>query len=184
MLKKSENPQITELTLAHRGRRLNLSEIAVPISDGKKGCCWCCKPLVGRQLKWCSGECSSYAWAWANPQKEGGLHVLLARQDFKCLTCQFDYMPYVTDTLKYLNHKRQTVDPASIGDKICERLMKILKYKVPSDRLPEVDHIVPVAKGGQALGFENHQCICYQCHKAKTRIDNSGPRKKKLTKLG
>jgi 5-methylcytosine-specific restriction endonuclease McrA len=117
------------------------------------------------------------AWSWANPQKEGGLHVLLARQDFKCNLCQFDYMPYVEDSIRYMNQKRKYIEPDSIRSVINERLMKLLKYKTPSDRLPEVDHVVPIYKGGSPLGFDNVQCICYSCHKTKTKIDLSGKRK-------
>jgi HNH endonuclease len=86
-------------------------------------------------------------------------------------------MPFVTDSLKYLNKGRVMVDPASIHTKINKRLMKLLKYKSPTERLPEVDHIVPVYRGGQSIGFENHQAICYTCHKTKTKVDNAGPKK-------
>ena len=33
---------------------------------------------------------------------------------------------------------------------------------------PELDHCVPIFKGGQALGHENHQLLCKQCHKIKS----------------
>jgi len=178
VFKPSNNPKIDELTKSYTERRINLSNLnPITLEDGK-GCAWCTKKLTGRQLKWCSGECSAFAWAWANPQKEGGLHILLVRQDFKCNSCQFDYMPYIEDSLKYLNKSHKTVDPAKIREKISERLMKILKYKVPSDRLPEVDHIVPIYKGGAALDLDNLNCLCYTCHKTKTSKDLSGKRKK------
>lgn len=106
----------------------------------------------------------------------------MARQDFKCASCAFDYAPYVTGSLNYLNKGREKVDPASISSVMCERLAKLIKYKTPTDRLPEVDHIVPFAKGGQAIGFDNHQALCYTCHKAKSKLDNSGPRKKEQKK--
>lgn len=37
---------------------------------------------------------------------------------------------------------------------------------------PETDHIIPVALGGMAVGFDNVQLICRGCHSAKTRKDN------------
>jgi HNH endonuclease len=178
VFKPSKNPRIEELTKSHRERRINLSDIDPVVIDDVKCCRWCVTPLKGRKYMWCSTECQTMAWAWANPQKEGGLHILLARQDFKCDICQFDYMPYVQDAIRYMNQNRKTIDPETIREKINERLMKILKYKAPSDRLPEVDHIVPIYKGGQSLGLDKVRCLCYLCHKAKTKVDNSGPRKK------
>lgn len=129
-------------------------------------------------MKWCSSSCSALAFAWANPQKEAGLHVLLQRQNFKCLGCGYDYLPYLEDSLAYINRGRIVLDPRSVNSVISERLMKILKYKVPTGFGPEVDHIIPFAKGGQAIGFDNHQAICYACHKVKTKVDNSGKRAK------
>lgn len=70
------------------------------------------------------------------------------------------------------------MDPAQIHNKISKRLMKILKYKTPTENSPEVDHVVPIKKGGQSIGFDNHQALCYRCHKNKSKLDNSGPRKK------
>lgn len=177
MFKKSNNPKIEELTKSHRERRINLSDLnAVPLENGK-GCVWCCKKLTGKARKWCSNECSSMAWAWANPQKEGSLHIILARQDFKCNHCQYDYMPYVEDSLKYVNRVHLTIEPSKIKEQISERLMQILKYKVPTDHRPEVDHIMPIYKGGQPLGIDGLQAICYSCHKIKTKKDLSGKRK-------
>jgi hypothetical protein len=180
MYRLSTNPQIIALTTSHKGRRINLSDLSPAVVDGCKACVWCLKLLKGRQLKWCSTECTSMANSWANPQKEGGLHILLVRQDFKCATCTFDYMPFVLDTLKYLNKNHCTVSPDSIRDKISERLAKILKYKVPTEKGLEVDHILPISKGGQGIGFENHQILCRSCHLSKSKVDNSGPRKKKI----
>jgi hypothetical protein len=179
MFKLPKNPKIEELTKSYRERRINLSDLDAVVVDGVKQCRWCLTPLTGRKYMWCSSDCQNTAWAWANPQKEGGLHILLARQDFKCNQCQFDYMPYVEDSIKYMNQKKKTIDPNSIKEKVNERLMKLLKYKTPSDRLPEVDHVVPIYKGGMPLGFDNHQAICYSCHKTKTKVDLSGKRNKK-----
>ena len=35
----------------------------------------------------------------------------------------------------------------------------------------EVDHIVPVMKGGQPFEPANCQVLCVQCHSCKTRLD-------------
>lgn len=36
---------------------------------------------------------------------------------------------------------------------------------------PEIDHIIPVALNGMAIGLDNAQILCYSCHKVKTRFD-------------
>jgi 5-methylcytosine-specific restriction endonuclease McrA len=38
----------------------------------------------------------------------------------------------------------------------------------------EVDHMVPIFKGGQSLGHENLQLLCYQCHKIKSVEERKG----------
>jgi 5-methylcytosine-specific restriction endonuclease McrA len=44
-------------------------------------------------------------------------------------------------------------------------------------REPEVDHMIPVGLGGMAVGFDNHQILCYSCHKQKSKKDVADIRK-------
>jgi len=37
----------------------------------------------------------------------------------------------------------------------------------------EVDHIVPIEKGGAVFSIENTQCLCKPCHSRKTRSEQS-----------
>ena len=39
----------------------------------------------------------------------------------------------------------------------------------------EVDHIRPLARGGDPLDLDNLQSLCKSCHFAKTRAENDGP---------
>jgi 5-methylcytosine-specific restriction endonuclease McrA len=43
---------------------------------------------------------------------------------------------------------------------------------------PEIDHIIPIFKGGMAIGLDNVQILCYSCHKKKTKKDLEKPKKK------
>lgn len=179
MYKKSSNPIIEELTKSHRERRVNLSSLSVIKLDGLRKCVWCAeKTLRHGNQKYCSKECSNSAMAWANPQKEEGLFFLLVKQDFKCNVCQHDWAPLVQQIKNGLNRHMGIAD-VPFRDEYDWGLMKRLKSKCPQETSPEVDHILAISKGGTALGLDNHQAICYSCHKAKTKIDNSGPRKKK-----
>lgn len=184
MWKKSNNPKVEELIKSVRDRQYNLTCLQ-PIKleelnakgKPKRLCAWCAETEIfhGNQ-KYCSNECSDNAMAFAYPQKENNLKILLIRQDLKCSTCQYDYRPF----LEAMTAKDRKVlgikefDP----EKLFWYHFKRLKSHVPADKKPEVDHVISLSKGGESLGNSNHQAICYTCHKAKTKIDNSGPRKK------
>lgn len=160
MYKPSLNPKVEELTKSHRDRSINLELLrAIKTEDGKKMCAWCAQGQLhhGNQ-KYCTDNCRDSATAWAYPQKEEALYFLLQRQGWKCNLCSHAY-PEPTTPSKWYTMKR-------------------LKRASLPERKPEVDHIVPVYKGGTSIGLDNHQAICYTCHKAKTRIDNSGKRAK------
>lgn len=40
-----------------------------------------------------------------------------------------------------------------------------------ADSVLQLDHIVPVHKGGGGCWFNNYQLLCIECHKKKTKID-------------
>lgn len=177
MFRSSNNPKIPELTKSHRKRHLNLSDLKPIEKDGSKLCLWCLIPLTGKKYKWCSPPCSYSAYSWANPQSEEGLAYLLAKQSYKCaqLTCQYDWNP-LADSLLGSRGIPKALDKGTIFN---IRLIKSLKRQSPNGTKPEVDHIIPFAKGGEAIGFDNHQVLCKRCHLEKTKIDNSGKRIKK-----
>lgn len=163
MYKPPGNPIAIELTRTHKRRSVNLGCIKVirrelPNHISGKFCAYCAESPVKGRFKYCTPNCSNSAMAWAYPQKEDGLWFLLLRQDWKCNICQHQY-------------------PAQSGSNHWH-LMGRLKTNTPKEFRPEVDHIIPISKGGTALGLDNHQAICYTCHKVKTKVDNSGPRNK------
>jgi hypothetical protein len=181
MWKSTRNPKILELTKSFKERGLQLSKHmkVTPEEDGRRLCLWCGEEeLKGSKLKkYCSPECSEAIFAWAQPQKDNGLHALMVRQDWQCNICHFDYKPIRDKVIDYFNKKNWLIP--NFGSQKSQRYMRIFKANSPFEQSPEVDHVVPIYKGGQSLGFENCQAICYTCHKKKSKIDNSGPRKKK-----
>lgn len=180
-MKKSENPNIEELTKTFKERAFNLSDIKLPEGLIKK-CVWCLGPLKGQQRRWCGEVCLNSAMAWAYPQKEYGLGILLIRQSFKCNICAFDWGAAVEELYK---RPRVPYGAADAKDNwrtvfsywIVSHLKDYMHVHDQPHRI-EVDHIVPIYKGGQALGLENHQAICFSCHKSKTKVDLSGKRNK------
>lgn len=83
-------------------------------------------------------------------------------------------MPYSWSEMK--DKWRTTMSYAIVA-----RLKDHLHIHDSAHRL-EVDHILAISKGGQSVGLDNHQAICYSCHKEKTKKDLSGKRRKKNEK--
>ena len=183
--KPSGNPIVEELTKSIRTRTYNLTCLkAIKLPElnskgkNKRLCAWCAVAEIhGGNRKYCTTHCSQSAMAWAYPQKEDSLRFLLIRQDWKCFVCQYDYRPVLEAISARDRHMVPGVDIAILPWYYFKRL----KLTVPGDRLPEVDHVVPIYKGGNALGIENHQVLCFTCHKTKTKIDLSGKRTKNGT---
>lgn len=180
-MKKCENPLIPELTKTHRKRIFHLSDIRLPEGLYKK-CVWCLGPLKGAQRRWCGEECVNSAMAWGNPQKEYGLGVLLIRQNYKCNVCAFDFGAAVE---AMFSGPKIPYGMADAKDNwrtvfsywVVSRLKDYFHINDKPHRL-EVDHIVPIYKGGLPLDIDNLQCLCYTCHKTKTKQDLSGKRNK------
>lgn len=177
MWKPSLNPKVEELTKSHRERSITLDVLRAIKVDDKRMCAWCTAGQLNHgSQKYCSDDCRDSAMAWAYPQKEDALRYLLIRQDWKCISCSYDYRPSMDAIIK------RDSDRYGSGykiDKVPWYYIKRLKDIVPQERKPEVDHIVPISKGGASIGLDNHNCLCYSCHKVKTKIDNSGKRSKK-----
>ena len=183
MWKKSNNPKVEELTKSVKDRTYNLSCLKPVKTEelNNKGkprrfCAWCCEgELFHGNAKYCTTICSDSAMAWAYPQQENALKILLFRQDLKCIGCGYDYKPFLEAMI--------AKDRARYGGvwelhQLPWHYFKRLKKTVDLQYRPEVDHVIAIAKGGESLGNSNHQALCYTCHKKKTKIDNSGPRKK------
>lgn len=183
MFKPSGNPKVEELTKSVRDRSYNLSclqAIKLPELNSKgkprRMCAWCAAvELTHGNQKYCTTECGNSAMAWAYPQKEDALRYLLERQGWKCAICQYDYKP----ELDLMASRDRMLGYGFEIAKFPWHYFKRLKSRVPKQYRPEVDHIIPIYKGGASLGLANHQAICFTCHKSKSKVDNSGPRKVK-----
>ena len=179
MYKPSKNPVVEELTKSYKERSYRIGDLPWIFVDGQKRCYWCGDSLKSRHhaARYCKDpNCSLSAFAWANPQKENGLFFLLVKQDWKCAICQYDYKKFAQEKIInrfYGTHSKNDFVVFNYYLMVRLRSMTEQRYK------PEVDHIIPISKGGAALGLENHQVICYADHKAKSKVDNSGPRNKK-----
>jgi hypothetical protein len=185
MFKPSGNPKVLELTKSCTDRSTCLDFIRPIKLEGlnekgkpKRLCAWCAVTEIfhGNQ-KYCSNGCSRSAEAWAYPQKEESLRFLLVRQEWKCAHCQYDYKAQMQSVMEK-EYKRYPNSPRTPLEDLSWWYFKRLKAHVPKERKPEVDHILAISKGGVSLGIDNHQVLCYNCHKTKTKVDLSGKRVK------
>lgn len=186
MFKPHGNPKIVELTLSTKNRSRNLDTLRAIERDGKRVCAWCnASALKSKQQKYCSADCSISAWAWFYPQKEWGLGILMIRQEWLCKVCGFSWRALAQEIHNKQYRMRRVVEnhlwiykedptlkePFALGEKVDWALMKRIKRQSPGARKPEVDHIIPIFKGGTSIGLDNHQVICNACHKLKTAAD-------------
>lgn len=169
MNKPTKNPWVIEKTKSSFDRQCPLSSIPYVIrSDGTKGCIWCGDDLKTKHpaQRYCKDpECSKAAYIWGYPQSQESLVLLLKKQDWKCASCPLDYRALLISQSMDLDKSPAHITAA----------LKRLNQSV----WPEVDHIVPIIKGGPSLGSENHQVLCYSCHKVKTKLDVKGPKRVK-----
>lgn len=179
MFKKAGNPRVEEIQKTYTHRSYNLSSLKAVIIEGKRFCAWCgVGQLHHGNQKYCTPSCSYSATASFYPQKEEGLSELLIRQDYKCNICQHDWAPLAEKIADAMHGGHSYNEKVDFKKDFSWSLIKRLKNRVEKEHHPEVDHIIPIYKGGQSLGLDNHQAICYTCHKTKTAKDLSGKRKK------
>lgn len=175
LVKKIEckNPKVNELKKGDGRRHINAGDFKKIVKDGLKYCAWCGEERVTGNRKYCNDICRDNCYAFISPQKEHGLEYHLQSQDFKCADCKFDYKPVMDEMAKQYSKRNiraydenGTASPWFFG-----RLKYRVEIKHGKNKKPEVDHIVPVALGGDPVGFDNHQVLCYDCHKDKTKVD-------------
>lgn len=177
-MKKVEcgNPKVTELKKGDGRRYTNATNFKKIIKDGLKYCAWCGENRVSGNRKYCNDACRDNCYAFIAPQKEYGLEYHLQTQDFKCADCKFDYRQTM-DKMNTAYKKRGLKGWDECDIEASPYYFSRLKYRVEIEhgrnKKPEVDHIVPIALGGDPVGFDNHQVLCYDCHKNKTKLDVS-----------
>ena len=143
-----KNPHVFEIVKSNTKRSLALDKIR-----GEKGCCkWCTGKIENNRKKYCSEDCKQSAWAFFYPQKYA-YQFLIKRQSGCCAHCAYDFK----SGIKKWHYGQGGYDIVDQGD---------------------VDHIIPIHKGGEILGIENHQLLCRECHikkSASERRKNNAP---------
>lgn len=129
-----KNPKVFEIVKTNKKRSLALDKIR-----GEKGHCkWCMNKIENTRKKYCSKNCKDSAWAFFYPQKYAHPFII-QRQGNVCAHCNYDF----SSGEKKWFYAQGGYDVTDNGD---------------------VDHIIPIHKGGEILGIENLQLLCRGCH--------------------
>lgn len=145
-----------------------------------KHCRFCCSPLSGRKTSWCGDSCIE-AYLIACGDHEACKKAVRARDSEVCCLCGINLVTFRAEFLQYkaedfdrkawrmqrfLPKKYQQDPPFSIG------FFGEFMVWVHTHDLWEIDHKIPVSKGGGCTGdISNLQTLCLACHKAKTKED-------------
>lgn len=167
---KPANTKIRQLSGEHRRAIQRLQGV-----QPAKVCTFCAGPCAGRRYKWCSDACINRYWITTN---EPGIvdRAVYSRDRGVCARCGLD-----TDQLKQ-----------SVYDSVCEdfdRSARRLDGFIPSklvfdsytvrqasdllcwlntNKLYQIDHIIPVYAGGGCgfqPGISNLRTLCVPCHR-------------------
>lgn len=170
-----QNPIVSDLKKNNKRRYGTATSFKKIVKEGKKYCAWCGGKQVTGNRKYCDEICRDNCYAFTGPQSAHGLEYHLQTQDFKCIGCNFDYKPHLEEVCKKYT-KRNVIVYSEDGRAVpwvFDKLKWRIEVVVGKDKKPEVDHIVPIALGGESIGFDNHQVLCNNCHKEKTKGDVS-----------
>lgn len=124
-------------------------------------CCYCNIMLIEKpRRRYCSDDCAMSAFMNANPNTPTvRAWIIINRQQGACLACgviQDVLFERARHRLKYWPDKKITY--YSLGDQ--------------TGHLINVDHVVPIHRGGAAVGLKNVQVLCVGCHIRKTKEEN------------
>jgi len=122
------------------------------------GCCALCKEEItdNRKKRYCSDRCKEIAYGvqkfylWRKVREK-----VLENRENKCARC--GYNP--DERAKELEQKKKQLE---------EEYEDVRSVMMKGRRTLEVDHIKPVAKGGDVFDPDNLQILCDKCNRSKS----------------
>lgn len=161
-------------------RHVPLSELTKPAD---LVCAWCnLAPTKSRGRKYCGKDCSESALMYLYPQFAASkMYRLIVLQDFACRACGVIDEEWFLKRMEHYKAKQRRVLEEykkygwAVDKNETEKAFLFQFGDCTGDRW-QVDHIVPVHKGGAGVGMENLQVLCTPCHKLKTAKDLGGKR--------
>lgn len=162
--------KVVALTRGHRFRIFKLTDF--PRIPGF--CAWCgVRPVTNPRRKYCDETCSESAHLFCYPQSpQGKLYRLIDIQAGCCKGCGVCAVGYLLETGSKI--LRSVQERARAWNKPVPEKLSYFILGTAVGSVFELDHIKPIHKGGDGVGFENTQVLCVKCHRAKTAQDMKG----------
>ncbi len=135
-------------------------------------CRWCGAKVQGRRTSWCSQACVDQYLIRTDPGFAAG--KVFQRDRGVCQMCRVDTLA-VRDRLALLAQHAPVKVMVFLAAKRVGLVSRVqrhreggmsLDFQIP--RLWQMDHIVPVVKGGGSCGLDNLRTLCLWCHRKVT----------------
>jgi len=132
-------------------------------------CAWCNSALIGNGLKkYCDEDCRRSAYMYIHPQDVSlKVWILIKRQACACAICREDFEDRIADLI----NRRASHAMRHTGIVAQFSSLKYFEIGHSTGDIWEVDHVLPIHKGGDGIGFDNVQVVCVKCHRKKTVTD-------------
>ena len=134
------------IQINHYHRFPSLSMRMLFPKNGKICGCGCDRQLEGKKTRWASEECSNFAV---------DVYRIMAGD---VMTISYYLKKYIGEKVCLQCGVMEYFRTSKVGNLICGI---------------ELDHVLPVHKGGGGCWLTNYQFLCYECHKPKTKKDIS-----------
>lgn len=165
----------------------------IPRDDGLPPCRWCKGPCHPPKKSWCgSPECVRQ---WRIRTNHRTFRAAVFERDRGiCASCGLDTNQYDVGLLKRLIEHELSRPYLHICDRRAheERIQRLrtsledayawIRINAAESAVWEIDHVKPIADGGDYFDMRNISSLCPICHKIKTQEENIARSKKKSRK--
>jgi 5-methylcytosine-specific restriction endonuclease McrA len=157
-------------------RQANLGDLK---QADPKVCAWCnSNPIQKGRRKYCSPDCLFSAETYCRPQSpQTKAWLFIHRQSCACSACGLSFEDQVIRRIqrKLDDHREAEKHWKLWNPKKPYPFHNVTYYSVGygTGEQWEVDHVVPLHKGGIGIGLENVQVICTKCHRRKSGRERS-----------
>jgi len=148
-------------------RTYPLSSVRVLKIDGDRFCKWCHSgdPLNHHARTYCGEDCKTSANMFCYPQDYlSKAFTLIERQQCACALCGLSYEDRI---IRYMD-RREATKTSRFNPKCNIIFLFTIGYHLSQRQDIEMDHTIPIHRGGVGLGLDNIQAVCSICHKDKT----------------
>jgi hypothetical protein len=139
-----------------------------------KKCCWCnVNDIKPPKRRYCSTNCVSSGWFYANPQDpKCKMWLFINRQNCICYGCGEDFQEEVAQRIiKKREHYDRMKKNYPTENAYWEGPVPYHAIGDNTGHIWQVDHIIPMFKGGHGLDLNNIQVLCVPCHKRKSALE-------------